>query len=348
MRIHFVSPSPRTIVARILTASVLYGTAAAIVVAADPAARSTPTAISTAATESNMVDAVVGGKPIYQQQVEKMLATATHGQAVAGEAAARMKAAVLLELVDRQLAANYLEKSHLAATPEEIEAELTHLKTELGHAKKTLPDFLARTHQTETTLRAELGWQLSWQNFLRTKLTDEALEAYFKEHQRDFDGTEVRVSHILLRPTVAGDDSAVANLIKEAEQIRQQILAGQITFEAAAEKNSAGPSRHRGGDLGFIPRHGLMVEPFARAAFALDKGQISQPVATVFGIHLIRVTDIKPGEKKWTDVRDALKTALAEHLLEQLIARERGAVAVQYTGKSPYFKPGTTELVTPK
>ena len=290
------------------------------------------------------VDAIVGGKPIYERQVEQMLAAATHGRAVAwAKAGARVKAALLMELVNRRLAENYLEQVHIAATPEEIDAEITHLKTELEHSKKTLPEFLARAHQSEAMLRAEIGWQLSWQKFLRQKITDESLEAYFKAHHRDFDGTELRVSHILLRPTVAGDDSAVATLVKEAEQIRKQILAGETTFEAAAEKNSAGPSRRRGGDLGFIPRHGLMVEPFSRAAFALDKDQIGPPIATVFGIHLIRVTDIKPGDKKWTDVRDALKIALTENLFEQLVARQRGVVAVEYTGKSPYFKPGTTE-----
>jgi hypothetical protein len=179
-------------------------------------------------------------------------------------------------------------------------------------------------------------------------VTDGARGAYFKAHQRGCDGNELRVSRILLRPTVAGNDSAVATLVKEAEEIRKQIQAGEITFEAAAEKNSAGPSRHRGGDLGFIPRHGLMVEPFAHAAFALDKDQISPPVATVFGIHLIRVTDIKPGDKKWTDVRDALKAEVVERLFEQVVAHQRGNVTVQYTGKAPYFKPGTTELVMPK
>ena len=225
---------------------------------------------------------------------------------------------------------------------------MTHLKTELERAKKTLPEYLARIGQSETAVRGELGWELGWQKFLKKQMTDEALEAFFKANMREFDGTELRVSHILLRPTIAGDDSAVATLVKEAEQIRKQILAGEITFEAAAEKNSAGPSRHHGGDLGFIPRHGLMVEPFARAAFALDKNQISQPVATVFGIHLIRVTDIKPGDKQWTDVREALKSTLAERLFEKLVAHERGVVAVEYTGKSPYFKPGTTELVVPK
>ena len=71
-----------------------------------------------------------------------------------------------------------------------------------------------------------------------------------------------------------------------------------MTFADAAEKYSAGPSRAKGGDLGFIPRHGIMVEPFARAAFVLAKGEISPPMATVFGIHLITVTDVKPGDEK--------------------------------------------------
>lgn len=339
----------RTLSAWILPASCLACCAAAIAIAADPAAKpavSPPAA--TAAAEGNPMVAIVAGRPIYERQVERMMAAATHGKAVGGEAGARVKAAVLMQLVDRKLAEHYLDQAHLSATPDEIDAEMAHLKTELEHAKKTLPDYLARIGQSEAAVRAELGWEIGWRKFLKREMTDDALEAFFKAHQRDFDGTEVRVSHILLRPTVAGDDSAVATLVKEAEQIRKQILAGDITFEAAAEKYSAGPSRHKGGDLGFIPRHGLMVEPFARAAFALDKNQISPPVATVFGIHLIRATDIKPGEKKWTDVREPLKAAFAEYLFEKLLIHERGAVAVEYTGKSPYFKPGTTELVLPK
>ncbi|HEX4000920.1 MAG TPA: peptidylprolyl isomerase [Pirellulales bacterium] len=322
---------------------------ATVLLAADPPAKPNPAAQrGDPSSDTGAIAATVGGKPIFVRQVDQLEAAAAHGRTLSEGSAERVKAAVLLELVDRQLVEEYLEKNHWGATPEEIDAELAHLKSELEHAKKTLPEFLARSHQSEAMLRAELGWRLSWQKYLKQQVTDETLEAYFNAHHREFDGTELRVSHILLRPTVAGDDSAVASLVKEAEQIRKQIESGEITFEAAAEKYSAGPSRHRGGDLGFIPRHGQMVEPFARTAFALEKGQISQPVATVFGIHLIRVTDVKPGDKKWTDVRDAVRTALAEHLFGQLVARERGTVDVRFTGKAPYFKPGTTEVVVPK
>ncbi len=67
----------------------------------------------------------------------------------------------------------------------------------------------------------------------------------------------------------------------------------------------------------------------------------------MFGIHLIQVTEIKPGEKKWTDVRDALRVALGEQLFEQLAAKQREKSKIEFAGKTPYFKPGTTELVVP-
>ena len=217
-----------------------------------------------------------------------------------------------------------------------------------GQHRLDLCQFLAKAGQTEPVLRTELAWQLAWQQYLKSHATDEALEAYFKAHHREFDGTELRVSHILFRPTTAGDEAAVMALFKQAAEVRQRILSGEIKFADAAEKYSAGPSRHHGGDLGFMPRHGVMVEPFARAAFALDKGQVSPPVATVFGIHLITVTDTKPGEKKLADVHDVVHEALAKELFERLAATQRGQAKIEFTGNAPYFKPGTTELVVPQ
>ena len=298
--------------------------------------------------DPNTVVATVGGNPVYERQVELLFLATTHGQAVPVEAVPRMRAAILLQLVNRQIAESYLAQAKLAATPEEIDAELLHLKTELEHAKKTMADYLARSHQTETTLRSEIAWGLSWKKFLKQQITDETLEAYFKAHQRDFDGTELRVSHILLRPTDAGDDSTAATLVKEAE-------AG------FASKSRPAKSRSRPRRRSIPPAQAgiaaaIWVHPAAwidgRAIYArrvrARQGQISPPVATVFGIHLIRVTDIKPGDKKWSDVRGELQTAIDVQLFEQLVAHQRDKVSVQYSGKAPYFKPGTTELVVPK
>ena len=90
--------------------------------------------------------------------------------------------------------------------------------------------------------------------------------------------TEVRASHILVKTR------------PEAVKIRKEIVNGDISFEDAAEKYSLCPSSVNGGDLGYFKR-GQMVQPFSDVAFDLKVGQISDPVGTKFGWHLIKVVD---------------------------------------------------------
>lgn len=92
--------------------------------------------------------------------------------------------------------------------------------------------------------------------------------------------TEVNASHILVLTE------------KEAIEIRSQLLRG-ASFEDLAKKYSKCPSgASNGGNLGFFGR-GMMVPEFEQAAFALKVGEISQPVKTQFGYHLIKVIDKK-------------------------------------------------------
>lgn len=89
--------------------------------------------------------------------------------------------------------------------------------------------------------------------------------------------TEIRASHILVKTE------------KEAQDIYNEIKNGK-DFAQAAQENSLCPSGQNGGDLGFFGK-GMMVRPFEDAAFALDEiGEISQPVETQFGWHLIQLT----------------------------------------------------------
>ena len=89
---------------------------------------------------------------------------------------------------------------------------------------------------------------------------------------------EVRASHVL----VETED--------EAKKLREDINAGKISFEDAARQISLCPSGHEGGDLGFFKR-GVMVKPFEDAAFAMKEiGEVSEPVETQFGWHLIQLT----------------------------------------------------------
>jgi len=89
--------------------------------------------------------------------------------------------------------------------------------------------------------------------------------------------SEVRASHILV------DDK------DKAENIKKQIDNGK-SFEKLAKEASNCPSSEKGGDLGFFGK-GQMVKPFERKVFDMDVGDVSKPVKTEFGYHLIKKTD---------------------------------------------------------
>ncbi len=87
------------------------------------------------------------------------------------------------------------------------------------------------------------------------------------------------------------EDQTQEDLYARAVALRQQIVDGEIDFATAAIEQSSDPgSAANGGDLGFFGR-GVMVPAFEEAAFALEIGGISEPVATEFGVHIIEVTD---------------------------------------------------------
>ena len=89
--------------------------------------------------------------------------------------------------------------------------------------------------------------------------------------------SKIRARHILL-------DSR-----DQARLVRERIKSGK-SFEEMAREHSEGPTAEKGGDLGWFAR-GKMVEPFEEAAFDLDVGEISEPVKTEFGWHIIKKED---------------------------------------------------------
>lgn len=88
---------------------------------------------------------------------------------------------------------------------------------------------------------------------------------------------EVRASHILVSSE------------QEARDLKSRIVSGE-DFAKVARENSQCPSGQSGGDLGFFGK-GMMVPEFEQAAFASGVGQVSEPVKTQFGYHLIKVTE---------------------------------------------------------
>lgn len=120
---------------------------------------------------------------------------------------------------------------------------------------------------------------------------DAAREEYLA-HKEDYQAPEaIDVSHIL----ITGDEQAARKI---AEKLREEIVAGEISFVDAVLKYSSDKvSRDKNGQLGHVVR-GKMAKSFEEVAFALSVGEISQPVKTQFGYHLIKLHSRTPSTQK--------------------------------------------------
>ena len=113
--------------------------------------------------------------------------------------------------------------------------------------------------------------------FMAIALIFGGLGAFANYFNPNLDVHEVRASHILVKTR------------PEAVKIKKEIESGQISFEDAAREYSICPSGQNGGDLGYFNRK-QMVQQFSDTAFDLKVGQISDPVGTKFGWHIIKTT----------------------------------------------------------
>ncbi len=130
------------------------------------------------------------------------------------------------------------------------------------------------------------------------EVTDEEIRKFYDENQDSFGKMEtVEASHILV-----GD-------LKKAEELYEKIING-ADFAEVAKENSTCPSSRQGGDLGFFGK-GQMVKEFEDVAFSLNIGDVSKPVKTQFGYHIIKLTDKNTEEKKeFEEVKDELRHTL--------------------------------------
>ncbi|MEJ2695064.1 MAG: peptidylprolyl isomerase [Candidatus Sulfobium sp.] len=115
------------------------------------------------------------------------------------------------------------------------------------------------------------------------KVTDKDVRDYYDRHRNDFTTmNQIRASHILVKTRA------------EAEKVLERLKKGEKFAEIARKESIDRASAKNGGDIGYFSR-GQIVPEFEKAAASLDVGQISGPVKTRFGYHIIKVTDKKTG-----------------------------------------------------
>jgi len=275
------------------------------------------------------VAATVDDEPICVREINRELSRVLGERKVEPAARDALRSKTLEQLVDRRLALKYLAQNGFGASEQDIDLAISRIGKQLAQQEVAVADYLKRAGMTTDEFRRTLAWQIGWRRYLEKFVTDQNLERYFGKHRRDFDGTELQVAHILFRIKPRGDEQAVSEAIGLAERVQREIQSGELTFANAAKQYSQTPTADNGGDIGYISRHQPMPEPFSRAAFALDKGQISPPVVSPAGVHLIQCLDIKPGDKTWQEARTELEQAVTQYLFQWVANQQRPGAKIE-------------------
>ncbi len=152
------------------------------------------------------------------------------------------------------------------------------------------------------------------------KISDEDVKKQYEANAEAFKHpAQIHARHILLLVPPSAPQEAVDKALKEIKDIQAQLKTG-ASFEAQAKKQSQAPgSAGKGGELPWFSQ-GAMVKPFEDAASALKPGQVSEPVRTQYGWHLIKLEATRPaGKVSLEDAAADIKKRLAEEKASEKI-----------------------------
>lgn len=149
----------------------------------------------------------------------------------------------------------------------------------------------------------------------------DAVKTFYEQNPQRFGEPEQRrASHILLELSASASEAAKAQALEKAKSILESIREGRDFAALAKQWSKDSGSAVQGGDLGFFSRD-AMVKPFADAVFAMKVGAVSDPVLSEFGVHVIKLTDIRPAKlKPFEQVRGDIEQQMKQEKAQKRFA----------------------------
>ncbi|WP_050179649.1 peptidylprolyl isomerase [Domibacillus robiginosus] len=239
---------------------------------------------------------------------DKAVANSKAGDVTTSELYAEMKTKyeaqmeqTLQELMQKKVLAEKYE-----VTDEEVEAKIKDLKKELGDQYETA---LSQSGMDEEGLKEYLKLEILREKaaFADVKVTDKELKEFYNTWQ-----PEINVSHILV-----ADE-------KKAAEVKQKLAKGSKFEDLAKEYSSDTASAEKGGSLGWIDNsaRGQFVPEFTAALSKLKVNQVSAPVKTQFGYHIIKITEQKEKES-FGKMKDQLSEELKKSKLDDIAIQKK-------------------------
>ena len=294
------------------------------------------------------VAAVVNRDVIALSEVEKRAAPelARLGSAVRdpkqrAEERAKVLKSSLNSLIGEKLMEEQIRELGLAVTDAELEAAVSDVRKQNNVTDEAqFERLLSGEGFTVKTYKEFLRNQMSRMKLVQLKVTpkvkvsEEDLKAAYTQYAKLESGdAEVHARHILVQVDAKATPEQVEAARKKALGIMEEARKPGVDFAQLAREKSEGPSASDGGDLGFF-RRGVMVPAFERVAFTLGEGEVSEPVRTQFGWHVLKVeekraVDVPAFETVRNELETRLKMQKTEKYVEQYVQELRQKASVE-------------------
>lgn len=266
--------------------------------------------------------AIVDGDPVKKSELEEAFANVLRARQIpADKIPEEQRAEGYRMILDEIILDKLLVKlsAGTKVTDEEVAAKFETIKAQFP-SEEELNKQLAAAGETVEKVKKGIGERLRQEHWLdeqikgRAEVTDAEAKDFYDKNQDQFKTpAQVRASHILIKVPEDAKPEVDAEKKKAAAAIAARAKKGE-PFDKLAKELSEDPSaKQNSGDLDFFPAD-QMVPEFSKAAFSMKKNEISEPVRSSFGYHVIKVTDTKAAE---TVTLEKAKPQLVAYLQQQ-------------------------------
>lgn len=256
---------------------------------------------------SQKVAATVNGEKIYLNEVDEIYeqTVSRHPEQNDQETAKQFKEQILEGLITEKLIAQEAKKKKIKVTDKEVSKEIDNIK-KMFKTEQEFNDALQKQNMDEKDLLKNVENNLLLERVKakvigEVKITDTQAKEHYDKNKDQFKvGDQVDVSHVLVKDE------------KTAKEVKEKLDKGEDFAALAKEYSTDDSNKDKGGSLGFITKEQVVPE-FGNAAFKLKKGEISGPVKTEFGFHIIKLNDTKKAStKSFEEVKELIISQLTE------------------------------------
>jgi parvulin-like peptidyl-prolyl isomerase len=228
--------------------------------------------------------------------------------------AKRYKESILKQLIEKELLRQEITKQSVQIDGPELDKEFDDYK-KMFRTDENFDRYLKSSEvtidQIKDNIRHNIGVNKLLEKGGALTVTDAESKSYYEENKKRYEVQEqIHAAHILVKVDAKADKKAEADALKKANDFYKDATKKGADFATLAQKSSDGPTAGRGGDLNWFPR-GRMVKEFDDIAFKMKAGEISKPVKTQFGYHVIKLIDRKDGrDRPFDEVKESIEKLL--------------------------------------